>query len=161
MHSNLQKERFSAAFVEAIASAAGLTVSEPTPDIESIDFTLGRPDAASARLDLQLKCSAATDADEEAIPFSIPVKNYDELRTENSMVPRILVAVLVPEASDQWLEMNDARMLLRHCAYWMSLEGREAVDNEHNTTVKIPVSQQFTVEAAHELLDVIEAGGRP
>lgn len=161
MDLNHQKEHFSNAFVSAIASAGGLTIAKPAPDVESVDFTLGRPDSASPRLDLQLKCSSTAEIDGDKIPFSLPMKNYDELRTARTMVPRILVCVLVPDAPEQWLELKRKRMLLRHCAYWMSLEGAAAVDNENSKTVHIPASQQFTVNAAHDLLDVVAAGDRP
>lgn len=161
MQLNQQKEQFRNAFVQAIASAAGLTISAQEPDVESVDFTLGRPDKASPRLDLQLKCSASTEVRDGVIPFSIPVKNYDELRHGDRMVPCILVVVLVPDPPSEWLELNDEQMLLRHCAYWKSLEGAASVDAAENTTVYVPVEQQFSVEAVHRLLDVIADGGRP
>ena len=161
MDLNQQKEQFSNAFVGAIASTAGLTIADPAPDVESVDFTLGRPDEASPRIDLQLKCSAAAEVTDGNIPFSISVKNYDELRNGRTMVPRILVVVLVPDDPAEWLELNDERMLLRHCAYWMSLEGAEPTANEQSTTVYVPADQHFSVDAVDQLLDVIASGGRP
>lgn len=79
-----QKEQFSAAYVRAIASAAGYAVSRPEVDDDSVDRTLsargGNGSLRSPKLDIQLKCTARRYSGHPLLRFPLRRKNYDDLR---------------------------------------------------------------------------------
>ncbi|MBF0552340.1 MAG: DUF4365 domain-containing protein, partial [Deltaproteobacteria bacterium] len=58
----LQKEKFSEAYVRAVASAAGFSITKPEVDDDSIDLILGhrggRGTVRSPQVGLQLKCTS-------------------------------------------------------------------------------------------------------
>ncbi len=89
------------------------------------------------------------------------MKNYDDLRPTNFLVPRILVVVRVPEEPGEWTEQTDDQLVLRHCGYWLSLRGFPESENTANVTVQIPVEQRFTVQALQTLMNRIGTGVHP
>jgi hypothetical protein len=163
MDLNQQKEQFSAAYLRAVAAAAGYTLYRPEVDDDSIDWGLAARGAGGTprrpRLELQLKCSARTLPKEETIGFTIKLKNYEDLRAENVMVPRILVVVLVPEAVRQWLRHSEEELALRHCGYWMSLRGMAPTSNKRNVTVHLPRTQCLTPEVLKQIMQRINDTG--
>jgi hypothetical protein len=115
------KEKFSSAYLIATASVVGLVTTEPRPDLDSTDWTLasigGNGRVKSPKLDVQLKCTAADLCTETHIRFKLDLKNYDDLREEDVMVPRILMVVVVPEDPADWVDLTEDRMLMRRCGY--------------------------------------------
>lgn len=153
------KKKFSGAYLQAVASVAGFGTSQPDPDDDSVDWTLyrrgGKGTKSSPRLELQIKCTSRDLIHDNSIHFPLDIKNYNDLRTENLTVPRILVVVTVPERMEDWVEQSDDNMLIRHCGYWASLRGLPATENTHTVTVVIPMSQQFTVQSLKEIMQRI------
>jgi len=158
MDESIQKEQFSHAFIRAVASAAGCAADRPEVDRDSVDLMLR---GYATRLDLQLKCTAREVLHGDEIRLPLKLKNYDDLRPENVLVPRILVVVLVPRDAEEWLEQSEEEMLVRHCAYWRSLRGLPDTENEVSVTLGIPRSQIFDVPALGRLMERISAGERP
>jgi hypothetical protein len=67
---------------------------------------------------------------------------YEDLRKETLYVQRILVVLFLPPDIDSWLTVSEDQLLLRKCAYWVSLRG--APDPESTgKMVHIPLSQRF------------------
>lgn len=165
MDLNRQKEEFSNAFVQAVASAAGYSVARPGVDDDSVDWIVaqsgGEGTVRSPRLDLQLKSSSSAEVRDGVIPFPLKLKNYEDLRPLNCLVPRILVVVLLPVEVSDWLELSEEQLILRHCAYWMSLYGMDEVDNEKRVTVHVPVEQKFHVESLSAMMEMVSRGERP
>ncbi|MBF0628148.1 MAG: DUF4365 domain-containing protein [Magnetococcales bacterium] len=166
MDLNLQKEKFSEAYVRAVAAVAGFGVSRPEVDDDSVDLTIaargGNGSVRSPRLDIQLKCTANAPINgDEAFSFPLKIKNYDDLRDEQVMVPRVLVVVRVPDDLAHWAEATEEQLLLRYCGYWISLRGEPATDNFTNKTVAVPRHQMFTVDALKALMTRIGIGGTP
>ena len=159
MHLDMQKEQFSRAYVQAVAACAGYSWSVPSVDDDSIDLCLhgagGSGTVRSPRLDLQLKCKAAPAPVEETFSHSLKLKNYDDLREEDVLVPRVLVVVLVPEALTDWLHHDESRLELRRCGYWMSLRGMPPSTNRTGQTVAIPRAQAFSVESLRSMMERI------
>ncbi len=91
---------FSQAYVQAIAACAGFAWSKPSVDEDSVDLMLsqrgGRGTIRSPRLEIQLKCTEkeAILGEDGTFPFSIPRKNYDDLRDITLHVPRISLLCL-------------------------------------------------------------------
>lgn len=166
MDPSLQKEKFSEAYVRAIAAVAGFGVSRPDVDDDSVDLTIaargGNGTVRSPRLDIQLKCTTnATINGDDSFSFPLKLKNYDDLRDEQVMVPRVLVVVRVPNDLAHWAESTEEQLLLRHCGYWISLSGAPATNNATNKTVTVLRNQMFTVDGLKALMNRIGTGGTP
>ena len=108
---------------------------------------------ASPRLDLQLKCTERLEPSVDPIPFELKLKNYDDLRTAKVMVPRILVVVAVPPSVEHWTEQTEERLVLRKCAYWLSLRGQPPAEASTKKTIYEPRSHQLSRTALREIMD--------
>lgn len=160
------KSDFSHAYVRAVAHAAGYFVQEAnrTFDGDGVDLTLlSRSPAGtvrSPRLDLQLKATATPIA-EDPFPFDVDVKNYDELRSVQLQVPRVLVVVSVPDTIAEWVAATEDELILRRCGYWKSLRGEEATANKATVRIHINRSACFHVDQVKKIMDRIRDGGVP
>jgi hypothetical protein len=154
------QEQFSKAFILAMASLAGCSVAEPKPDDDSIDWTLScRLAPRRPKLDLQVKSTNDGTGTEGAIHYPLKRKNYDELILADLLTPRLLVLVVVPPDPLAWLTASPEALVLRHCAYWVSLRGLPATDNETSVTVQVPRANLFDVSALMGLMQLINEGG--
>lgn len=163
---NKSKELFSDAYLRAVVSAARMHVELRTVDNDSVDgyihYTGEIGDQYSPQIAYQLKCtSVAAHVGDGHIAFPLTVKNYDELRVTNAIVPRILIVVVVPDVVSEWLRQDERRMRLFRCGYWMNLFGAPATNNARTRTVHVPRSQQFTVESLAAMMARIGEGDRP
>ena len=163
-----QKEKFSEAYVLAVAATAGYGTYKPSPDDDSVDFGIAARTSSQAngvvtmrspRLELQLKCTAAPSGD--SLSFPLKLKNYEELRANNFVIPRILVVVLVPELATDWLAHSETELCMRRCGYWVSLRGKPATSNTKNITIQIPRQNQFTVLALQAMMQRLAQGELP
>jgi hypothetical protein len=165
MEMNQQKEQFSNAYIRAVAATSGFECYKPTPDVDSVDWgiaaTGGKGTRRSPRIELQLKCTARDIKDDHVLNYPLPIKNYDDLRIENYMVPRILVVVLVPKNLADWLHHSEKELAMRHCGYWVSLRGMNMTTNQETVTVHVPRRQQFTVDSLREIMHRVGDGGLP
>ena len=159
MDPNQMKEQFSAAYVKAVVSVAGFTMSQPSVDHDSVDWTIARRGGGgiirSPKLDLQLKCTNHSALYSKTIPFQLKKKNFDDLKGEDFQAPRILVVVIVPKSIENWLKQDETALCMNHCGYWLSLRSFQSNANEDNTTVHLPRSNQFTVKALTAMMDRI------
>ena len=135
-------EQLSLAYVRAIAAEGGYQVGRPEPDVDSVDGVLFSASGRRPRIDFQAKATSQPLARRGVLRFPLPVKNYNDLRAD-TMTPRILIVLLLPGDSSAWLTQNTDELCLRHCAYWLSLAGRQAVPNTHTVTVDIPTANIF------------------
>jgi hypothetical protein len=167
MDINQQKEQFSRAYVHAVATVAGFTLKEHKVDDDSIDVGFagsGGTDGdcyCSPQLDAQLKCSSRDLVGEEDVSIDLKIKNYDELRLGNFLVPRILIVVIVPNNVEEWLSQTEEQLVMRRCAWWESLRGRPKTENEYTARVHLPRTKVFNSHALRDLMQVIASGGRP
>ena len=136
----LAQEQFSKAFILSIAA-------------------LGLP--RRPKLDLQVKSIRAAPGDGDHVPYPLKRKNYDDLSLPELLAPRILVLVLLPKDPAAWLQCSPEQLVLRHCAYWLSLAGAPATDNETRVTVQVPRANLFMVEGLSGLMHRINEGGVP
>ena len=154
------QEQFSKAFIMAVASLAGCSIAVPTPDDDSIDWTLScRLTPRRPKLDLQVKSTRDESGGEDDVHYALKRKNYDDLALADVLAPRILVLVTVPADPGAWLTVSPEALVLRHCARWVSLRGKPATSNETSVTVRVPRANLFDVDALTELMRAINAGG--
>lgn len=157
---NLIESELSIAYVLAIAAHSGFATEVKRVDMDSVDITVEAKGALtpksilhSPKIDIQLKASYSCDlSDPNEIPFDLKLKNYDELRG-NYMVPRILVVLSLPTSQNQWLTHSVNDLILRNCAYWMTLKGLPAVTNGTQKRVKIPRTNVFSQIAIKQILE--------
>ena len=151
-----RKEQFSRVYVRAIATVAGFNIYQPEVDDDSIDlgiagriaFDMPRP----PRLELQAKCTSGEVVHAERIVYRLELKNYNDLRTIDLIVPRILVVVHVPQDESEWLHQSEKELVLRHCAYWMSLRGMEETRNRSKVTIQLSRGNIFSVANLRALM---------
>lgn len=163
MDVNRQKEEFGMAYVQAIASVAGYSVSRPSVDDQSIDIQFKSNSNNNYRsfpsFEAQLKCTAQDLMQEDAIHLSLKLKNYNDLRSPNVLIPRILVCVILPSHDpSSWLAHSEEELSLMKCAYWVSLRDFPSTVNSHTVTIQIPKSQIFNVSSLKELMENVGKG---
>jgi len=166
MDLNRQKEQFSFAYVRAVISACGFNAYRLDVDEGSVDLGVAAfgPDgtARSPHLGIQMKCTADPEALKgDGLHFPLRLKNYDDLRDTRLHVPKILVVLLVPEEVEEWLDQDENALLMRRCAYWLSLRGFPQSETATTKTVVIPRPQMFNVQALKEIMQRISEGGEP
>jgi hypothetical protein len=154
---NDRKGNFGVIYLRAVAAVAGYGASVPESDFDSIDLKLCSRSGKRYMLDFQVKCTALPPPrNGEDFSFELSKKNYDDLRVD-TIAPRYLFVVIVPDDAEQWLRQNERRMHVRHCGYWLSLKGFPDVSNTTSVTVRIPRRNVLTPYALTELM----TGGTP
>ena len=159
-----QKEEFQHAYVCALAAHAGLNRANFSVDDDSIDVTFqARGDFGQGRLrspmiQVQLKCSSQDLISEGVIKYPLKIKNYNDLRGEDVVVPRYLAVLLVPEDLDQWLADHDDHISLFKSCHWLSLRNYGPTANEATVTVDVPLAQRLTSATLLQMMDRASAG---
>ncbi len=156
MAPSAQKEKFSEAFLHAIAAGAGCASSKPCPDNDSIDWTLSCRLPRRPKIDIQLKCTSVPKLSQDCIRFPLKAKNFRELSLTDLAVPRLLVLVLVPSDVEDWLSFSPTQLTLRQCAFWLSLAGARRMSK--NGSVAIPEGNLFTSEVLRNLMRKVNNG---
>ena len=156
MDLNTRKERFSLAYINAVATYANCEVIEPKVDRGSVDGILKRATIEEI-IGFQAKATSrdVVGADGRHLHFPLPIRDYDNLRTAVS--PFILIVVLLPEDETEWLAQTHEELCLRYCAYWLSLIDRPEVTNIDNVTVHVPITNVF---GSHQLADLMYRAAR-
>jgi Domain of unknown function (DUF4365) len=96
----------------------------------------------------------------ESVRYPLNVKNYNDLRV-TTFIPRLLIVVLVPENIGEWIQQSESEMLIKHCAYWVSLRGMPETRNTNRITVELLRRNQFTPDALESIMQRISTGGVP
>jgi hypothetical protein len=165
MDLSAQKEQFSNAYLQSIASTAGFSLYKPMVDDDSVDWGIAAQIRTgiviAPRLELQLKSTARTLQTPDSVRYPLKLKNYDDLRLDGFSIPRILVVLLLPEQSPDWLRQTDDETCLQVGAYWISLRGLPATTNSRTVTLQIPRANLFTSANLQAMMEQISQGQRP
>lgn len=152
-----RQEALSLAYVHAVAATVGMTHARPFHDY-GIDLTLHeiaereqRRYQSGFRLDIQLKSSSTAVESRTHVTFDLPIKAYDDLRTEADY-DRILVLFVVSADGEKWVKITPRKLELHGSAYWLSLRGRAAVRYRSSIRVAIPRRQRFTSAGLREII---------
>jgi hypothetical protein len=161
MTDNEQKQQLSIAYVHAVSARAGYACQLIAIDDDSIDVQIAARGLVhqqavlrSPKVDVQLKATAQPLLKEDHLAFALPLKNYNDLR-EETLVPRILVVLHLPDDDGLWLEQTEDEMISRRCAYWRTLLGEPATSNQTSVTVHLPRAQPFTVAGLRTLMEKV------
>ena len=151
-----RKEQFSRVYVRAVATVAGFTIYVPEVDDDSIDLGIAGRVAHDTprrpRIELQLKCTSVKVLRGDHVVYPLKLKNYDDLRLDDPIVPRMLVVVLVPGDESQWLRQTEEELCLRRCAYWRSLRGMGESRALAKVAIRLPRQNLFSVEGLQALM---------
>jgi hypothetical protein len=159
-----QKEEFQYAYVCALAAQAGLNRGDFRVDDDSIDITFqakgdfGPGRRRSPMIQVQLKCSSQDLVSDDTIKFPLKVKNYNDLRGDDVVVPRYLAVLLVPDDVTQWIASNGDHIALFNSCHWVSLRNHAPTANTTAVTVEIPLAQRLTSTTLWQMMDRASAG---
>ena len=151
MQLNDQKEDFSFAYIMAVAARAGFWVDFPRRDRRSVDGVIRSDFGKQPTLRFQAKATAQSVMRNDGIHFPLPIKNYNDLR-EETISPQILIVVLLPSDTSDWLSQSQDELCMRRCGYWRSLAGEPEVRNTSTHTVRIPTGNVFDDGSLSELM---------
>jgi hypothetical protein len=162
-----RQESLSRAYIQAIASRCELNCSFRAFDY-GIDVTVHEIHQRNARyvetgfnLDIQANSTYGAIVTDTDVLYDLEVKSYDDLRDQDVGTPRILVLLVQPEVEADWTEVTENELMLRHCAYWLSLKGMGAVDNTRTVRVSLPKANRFSVEALQGIMECLRVGEDP
>jgi len=114
------------------------------------------------QLDVQLKSTTRAQVRSAEVIHDLDVRAYNVLRQE--LVPgwpRVLVLLVLPEDEALWLTQSVEELILRRCAYWVSLRGAEAVPAHTTTRIALPCQNVFSVEGLTEIFVRLKRGELP
>lgn len=79
---------------------------------------------------------------------------YDKMRVTTVSNQWILVVLVLPGASADWLKTSAQALTLKRCAYWVSLRGAPAPPDgpDGKLTIHIPKRNRFTADALQAML---------
>lgn len=151
------ESELSYAYLHAVASRSGIGCSLATrhEDNRGIDarltawglFTEG---GYLEEIDLKIQLKATTTEMKEKngyISYFLDgIKQYDDLRKNTVAVHRLLVVLFLPKDDKSWLKTSISQLILKNCAYWVSLRGATESANASGQTVYIPKSQVLDPE---------------
>lgn len=162
------ESRLSFAYLHAVASHAGYVcrAAMPEEDKEGIDAVLTAygafPDTwkTQVTINVQLKATVKVPFDDgTSLSYFIDkVRRYDKLRADHREPVRVLIVLFLPAAHADWLECGEEQLILKRCAYWVSLRGAPPSDNNSGQTVKIPKAQRFSVQNLQALVGRLAIG---
>lgn len=154
-----QKEGLSLLYIKALATRAGFATSVPEPDRDSVDLRIHAGGPRRPNLDFQVKATVDLGGPRAGFRrFRLSVKNYDDLRIP-TRVPRFLMVLDLPKDESQWMTVTAEELVLRRCAYWLSLqEGHDEGVDQKKVTVRIPERQILDVETLQALMERARRG---
>lgn len=158
---NIESE-LSYAYLHAVSSRCGI-ICESTgrhTDEAGVDAVLrvrGKLAADSVltqfTVDVQLKASMGVPVERDGqYSYSLKLKNYDELRSTATGSPQLLVVLFLPPKPEEWLTQSEDCLVSRRCAYWLSLRGAAASENETHQTVYIPNQNVLSTELLRDTM---------
>ncbi|OJT25320.1 hypothetical protein BO221_11790 [Archangium sp. Cb G35] len=161
-----QKEELSRAYVHAVAARCGFAVGSWSQDQGCVDVSIGASSALGGgtledpRLDLQLKCTSdGRHLYEDHIVWQLTRTHYDKLRARSS-IPKLLVVLVLPELETQWVEHGTEALILRRCAYWLSMAGLPPTTSEFKR-VRLPRANVFSPEQLMSMMERVSRGEAP
>lgn len=103
--------------------------------------------------EVQLKATHQTlaETDGKYSYFFKGIDRYERLRDPGSPLPKLLVVLILPSDSTQWVTLDENSLIARRCAYWVSLKGAPPSDNGTGQTIAIPRSQVLSVDGIRDV----------
>ena len=164
---NHVKEGLSRAYILAVAHRAGHNCSLLREFDYGIDGTFhdvkvrdGRRVESGFAIDFQAKASEACEVGEQRVAYHLAAKNHRDL-AEAEGTPRILIVLALPPDPEDWLRISADALIMKRCAWWISLRGHPPTQNKEKQRIEIPRAQVFDVAALRAMMQRVKAGGLP
>jgi hypothetical protein len=156
---NLRQEMLSWAYVRAVAARAGVNTSAPDLDF-GFDMLLRglESDALGVRdsgpqIDVQLKSTTQAEVREQTVVYDLEARAYRLLREPKVARMRLFVLMVLPDDEQLWLNQTESELLLRRCAYWLSLRGAPDTASGRSVRLFIPRANVFDAPALQRLME--------
>lgn len=160
-----RQEEISKAYVHAVSAACGFAVGTWSQDHGGIDASIrsssavGKGHLSKPCIDVQLKATTQNDLKKEKhLSWPLERAHYDKLRAR-SAAPHLLVVLLLPDQVDDSIEHTVEHLLIKKCAYWVTMTGMEERD-QANITVKLPLQNQFSPKQLRDIMEKVSLGER-
>lgn len=161
-----QMEQLQRAYLNAVTAAAGCSILTTDYD-DGLDALLKHRSTLHSRsvdqfLQVQLKCTQQVGPDPSSGQVSAPLSNerFKLWAEANPTVKKIVVIMIAPTDPMDWISCSHDHLLLRHCAYWVNIAGRNPT-GESKTMVAAPTSQVFDDQALCQMMSRIGQEGAP
>ena len=155
---NTLQEGLCRAYVQAITAQAGAICATPSPDfgidlcIRDVMRTPDGFDDVSRQIDLQLKSTTRAISSDTEVAVDLDARMYNSLCRRSGNIHQFLVVLVLPPEETEWLTHTPEELIVRRCAYWISLEGRGPTSATSSVRVRIPRENIFTAEVVQQLL---------
>ena len=144
-------------YVNAVATISGYTVAKGNLDKDGVDVTISAGGEYRPKLDIQCKATFNLEWAGNSASFPLPIRNYDLLRCA-VQTPRLLVVLDLPKLATDWLTIGADELILRKCAYWLSLSGAAESTNSTSKNVTLPAENRFDADALRVLMEQSRIG---
>ena len=159
------REHLSEAYLQMIASAAGLTVGDWGDDYDGVDTTLKTkvdyfPNKLQPKLDVQLKCTGQKKRLQTAthVSWSLERRTIEFLRASNRSDAALFCVLVAPGEPGFWLTKNLNGLLAHSHMYFLrGPDLPEPKPKQKKQTVKIPLANELNPQS---LLDLMEEASR-
>lgn len=162
------KEGLSRAYILAVAHRAGYNCSLKREFDYGIDGTFYDVKVVGKRhvetgfnIDFQAKASHNCVTSSTEMSYVLSAKNHGDLVDVDVGTSRILIVLALPRDATQWLKTSPDELVMKRCAWWVSLRGQPPTQNDTAQTIKIPIRQTFDVGALTAMMDRVKKGGLP
>jgi Domain of unknown function (DUF4365) len=157
------ESELSYAYLHAVAAQAGMSceASGRHADNMGIDAIVRASEIfakdsilTDLALDVQLKATIKDQTTKDnKISYSLKgVKRYDKLRIKTVNPPKIMVVLFLPRERKEWLKWSKNELAMQKCAWWVSLRGAAATNNDSGQTVYLPEDQFFHSEGLRDIM---------
>lgn len=151
---NRQQGYFGEKVVQTLAAAAGMSCAIPDIDVGT-DLKIEDPDGEEARIQVKTTRVELPVIDGD-VRFKLDIPTYDWLR-KTTTVPRFLVVMEVRPFRRDWIARMEFGFIVRRRAWYVSLRGDPATENEDSVTVRLPFGNMVTTAT----LTRMTQGGMP
>jgi Domain of unknown function (DUF4365) len=169
VHITAAMEVLQTGYLHAVAAAAGCALGKPSPDVHGTDYNVAHGSAEHTKdpiADIKVQMKATSTVAREIVqtreyfPFQLDNKDLEKLNISPVHIPRLLVVLLLPKDQAEWLRASHEELTLRHCAYWVNLEG-VPVTGQEKSTVRVSLDHMFDDRALCEIMRKVGAGEKP
>jgi Domain of unknown function (DUF4365) len=147
---NRAQGAFGEASVGVLAAAAGLSYGSLNPD-PGYDLTIVDRDSGESIM-LQVKTESSPRFVDGVLKYDLDVDAYNRLRKQVT-IRTYLVVMDVRRHQHEWVACMEWAYLLRHRAYYCSLQGYPETSN--TDTVAVPVPHVLTPAALTTMIEVL------
>ena len=164
---NKVKELLSIEYIRVVCAMAGYICEKNEQDY-GFDLTIknvkkrlsGKYYPEGYNIDIQAKATTKQTMTDSVVKYSLKNKNYNDLRDPEAGTPSILVILILPKERNDWMNQDVNSLVMKKCAYWICLKGRDPKQNEDSkTTLEIPKQNIFSVKQLQSMIEQVKKGG--